>query len=329
MTPSGAQALHHVGDQFQHVIGGQLRALCGGFLTELQRVRPREDEKRHLAAAVAQRPEQGVAGAQVGATPHVGDDEVERAALDCGQRRFRAGRRLNIQTKFFEGRDSQLVVGRIVVDPEHGLTDEVVQSFRRENAIDGRPIDEHRIDTFARAFDDQRQGKKAPTAQDIAQDLEQVFVADSFRPPQLLRLYQALAGRRDDDRGRHGLRKDIRTTLKVNATMPVGAARMSLETYLATLDRLARRDEKAAPPGGVDQVLGALAQRREELLNAARQDRFHWHALIRPAELVDFDLLALVLAGVRRGGPSYLAAEAFAKRDPLTALPVHAAEALQ
>lgn len=192
-----------------------------------------------------------------------------------------------------------------------------------------RPIDEHRIDSFARAFDDQRQGKKAPTAQDIAQDLEQVFVADSFRPPQLLRLYQALAGRRDDDRDRHGLRMDIRTTLKVNATMPVGAARMSLGTYLATLDRLARRDEEAAPPGGVDQVLGALAQRREELLNAARQDRFHWHALIRPAELVDFDLLALVLAGVRRGGPSYLAAEAFAKRDPLTALPVHAAEALQ
>jgi hypothetical protein len=126
------------------------------------------------------------------------------------------------------------------------------------------------------------------------------------------------------------LRGAIRETLNINMTMPVGVTRTTLGTYLATFDWLANRDAQAMEtrPGGVERVLSALAQRREELLLAARRDRFHWKALLRPAELVDFDLLALLLAGVRRGQASAMIASAFADRDAITALPQALADAL-
>jgi len=59
--------------------------------------------------------------------------------------------------------------------------------------------------------------------------------------------------------------------------MPVGPTRITLATYLSTFDWLAKREAQAVggqPDGGV-RVLSALAQRREELLMAARRDRFH------------------------------------------------------
>jgi hypothetical protein len=109
--------------------------------------------------------------------------------------------------------------------------------------------------------------------------------------------------------------------------MPVGAARVPLAAYLATFDHLANRDVKVSPPGGTEQVLESMAQRREELLKVARQDSFHWNALARPAELIDFDLLALLLAGMKRGA-SPLPAQDFASRDALTELPFRLAEIL-
>jgi hypothetical protein len=156
------------------------------------------------------------------------------------------------------------------------------------------------------------------------------FDDESFLSPQLLRTYQALAGRRSDDEEWFGLRRAIHEALNVNAAMPVGAARTPLATYLMTFDQLARRDGAGTfAPSWLRQTLNALAQRREELLMAARRDRFHWKAMLRPAELVDFDLLALLLAGVRRGKRSRLIATAFAARDPMTALPHTLAQALK
>jgi hypothetical protein len=50
---------------------------------------------------------------------------------------------------------------------------------------------------------------------------------------------------------------------------------------------------------------------------------------LRPAELIDFDLLAMCVAG-RRGGRNFsLVSSAFAERDPLTALPERLATELQ
>jgi hypothetical protein len=150
---------------------------------------------------------------------------------------------------------------------------------------------------------------------------------ESFTPPQLLRIYQALAGGGPDDEHWYGLRKEIRKALELNAVMPVGPTRMTLASYLATLDQLTEVDP-VAPPGGVNETLRSLAHRRQELLSAARRDSFHWKALVRPAELIDFDLLALLLAGVRHGQASDAISAAFAGRDPMTALPKVLAESL-
>jgi hypothetical protein len=157
------------------------------------------------------------------------------------------------------------------------------------------------------------------------------FEEDSFRAPQLLRAYQALAGQRGYYPEQVLLLEPIRRILRFNATMPVGPARVTMATYLATFDYLAKSEIESAeilPTHSVERVLGSFAQRREELLSAARHDRYHWQALLRPAELIDFDLLALLIAGVRHGQASTLMAGAFANRDSITALPYTLANAL-
>jgi hypothetical protein len=186
---------------------------------------------------------------------------------------------------------------------------------------------QERIDQFQRAYN-YRTGH--PEVQSISPDSLPSFDDESFRPPQLLRVYQALAGRRGNDEKWFALRNAIRDTLALNATMPVGPARTTLAIYLAAFDQLANRDSPSIQtlPRGVSQVLSSLAQRREELLIAARRDRFHWKALLRPAELVDFDLLALLIAGVRRGQASAMIETAFEGRDAMTALPQALATAL-
>jgi hypothetical protein len=184
-----------------------------------------------------------------------------------------------------------------------------------------------RFSRFARAFTDRTKPRER---QPDPSEFLSHFDDESFRPPQLLRAYQALAGRRAEDEEWFGLRNAIRAALNVNAAMPVGSARTPLSTYLATFDQLAKRDPQAteAPPGGVLHVLSTLAQRRDELFVAARRDRVHWKALLRPAELIDFDLLALLLAGIRRGQASDVIATAFAGRDATTSLPQTLANAL-
>lgn len=156
------------------------------------------------------------------------------------------------------------------------------------------------------------------------------FDDESFRPPQLLRAYQALAGRRSDDPERANLRRTIRGILTVDASMPVGMARTPAAIYLSMFDYVADRGaEEPNLPGGFSHIIPSLAQRRAELLSVARRDRFHWKAILRPAELIDFDLLAMCVAGRRRGQHFGILSSAFAQRDPLTALPEKLANALQ
>jgi hypothetical protein len=159
---------------------------------------------------------------------------------------------------------------------------------------------------------------------------ERKFNEESFTPPQLLRTYQGLAGRRagDDDEYRDA-RQKIREILSTNASMPIGSTRTPMSIYLAVFDRLTDHetgDENL--PGGLPQIISSLAQRRAELLTIARRDRFHRKALLRPAELIDFDFLAMFVAGRRHGQNFDVVASVFAERDPLTALPLKLAVAL-
>jgi hypothetical protein len=183
-----------------------------------------------------------------------------------------------------------------------------------------------RINSFDRAF-----AERSPEVEPQVISSEVKFQEDSFRPPQLLRIYQALAGRLSDDEEWFRLRREIQQVLNVNSTMPVGTTRIPVIAYLQVYDQFARRELNvgAAKAHMLKQVLVSFVQRREEVLTAARLDRFHWKALLRPAELIDFDLLALLLAGTRRGKRSKLIASAFATRDALTSLPQTLAKALR
>ncbi|MGY4572147.1 hypothetical protein [Bradyrhizobium sp. USDA 3256] len=157
------------------------------------------------------------------------------------------------------------------------------------------------------------------------------FDEESFRPPQLLRAYQGLAGRMPEDEEWSTLRQDVHQLLEVNATMPVGLTRTPLAIYLNLYDLLGKRglQKVGLKSDRSRQVLGSIVQRREELLTAARRDSFHWKAMRRPAELIDFDLLALLLVAIRRGKRSKLVSSVFSKRDEVTALPYTVAKALK
>jgi hypothetical protein len=155
------------------------------------------------------------------------------------------------------------------------------------------------------------------------------FDEESFGAPQLLRTYQGLAGRLSDDVAHASLRRMIRGILTTDASMPVGAARTPAGIYLAVFDYLANRQiEEAHLPGGLSQIVRSLAQRRSELLTVARQDRYHWKALLRPAELIDLDLLAMFVASRRRGQNFDVITSAFEEYDSLTHLPAKLAAAL-
>ncbi|WP_156526855.1 hypothetical protein [Bradyrhizobium sp.] len=175
-----------------------------------------------------------------------------------------------------------------------------------------------RVDKFETAF----YLRDRPSGQPSIH-LEFRFDEASFRPPQLLRIYQALAGRLSEDEKWSDLRGTIYSSLMVNSTMPVGATRIPISAYLSAYDQVAKRvpEAKTVATRSLKRVLGSLVERREELIMAARRDRFHWKALLRPAELIDFDLLALLVAGTRRGKRSKLIASVFTARDPITALP--------
>jgi hypothetical protein len=162
-------------------------------------------------------------------------------------------------------------------------------------------------------------------------DGEPAINSDSFRPGQLLRAYQGLTGRVLRDASTSLIRGPMREALSVNSTMPIGSSQMPVSVYLAAFDWLCDRERNAKQDelkGYMDPMFRSIALRRQESLHAARRDRFHWTALPRPAELIDFDLLALLLAGIRRRTIPKFVEQAFLERDPVTALPYALAKSL-
>lgn len=67
--------------------------------------------------------------------------------------------------------------------------------------------------------------------------------------------------------------------------------------------------------------LTGMAIRRREMIEAARTDEFHWERVQQPAELVDFDLLALGLAAATNWGAESPAFNVLAERGKAAALP--------
>jgi hypothetical protein len=69
--------------------------------------------------------------------------------------------------------------------------------------------------------------------------------------------------------------------------------------------------------------------RRSEQLDSAQKDRWHWKLLVNPADLIDFDLLALGTIIIDRTGTTSPFDEIAESRGGLTAIPFRAAQLLR
>jgi len=166
------------------------------------------------------------------------------------------------------------------------------------------------------------------SVQPSQQTKDQQFSEMSFHPSQLLRVYQAMLGKSHFFGDDLEMRAGIREQLDVNGEMPVGSTRVNTATYVTLFESLTTDERLGRQRDWVRRTLDSLAQRREELLDAARRDEYHWNAVLRPAELIDFDLVALFLAGFMRPAPRDFISSAFVKHDAWTALPYRAAQTL-
>lgn len=118
----------------------------------------------------------------------------------------------------------------------------------------------------------------------------------AHNPRQLLSLIQAGIGIDTTLGSAQGI---AREHLAAYQGLPLGATGVTLGRYIGVLDALRYGDLGSRGR----ETLTGLAIRRRELVEAAQQDGFHWRRLHQPAELVDFDLLALGLAA-SVGGPN-------------------------
>lgn len=114
-------------------------------------------------------------------------------------------------------------------------------------------------------------------------------------PQQLLNLYQALRGRRNK---RTRFASEIASDrLRVNAGATIGLSGLPIASYLQLFDRFGSND-----PGLRDQdTLFAAMIRRRELIAAARADEFQWRMMLKPAELIDLNLVALGMNALEAG----------------------------
>ena len=77
----------------------------------------------------------------------------------------------------------------------------------------------------------------------------------------------------------------------------VGNSGLSVSSYLHVAGAFETR--RSGAPGalgeGVSETVELLGRQRAERIAAARRDQFHWRLVLRPDELVDLDIVALML----------------------------------
>jgi hypothetical protein len=155
------------------------------------------------------------------------------------------------------------------------------------------------IGTFSRVDDDlaadalpgRRFSKGKPT---------QFEEASITSPRQLLNLYQAMRGGRQRTHRTQSFAARAEERLAASAAVMVGLTGLPIRSYLALFKSFGANE----PTSRDRDMLLSVAIRREELLAAARTDQFHWLMMLKPAELVDLDLLALGLNALEAGPSS-------------------------
>lgn len=152
-----------------------------------------------------------------------------------------------------------------------------------------------------------------------------LIVASSGSTRQLLHLYQSLAAKRDADSEIRETAALVRRRLEEAPAAPVGPTGVPLDTYLDLLDAATHGDLS----GSVADSVSGLVMRRAEQLQAARRDEYHWRLALKPAELVDFDLLAIATTSLDVRQTDEPFANRFRDRGGGVELPMRAARGLR
>lgn len=158
---------------------------------------------------------------------------------------------------------------------------------------------------------------------------EQPFLRDSVNSPrQLVYLSQALTVG-------HGiepnpLRSRVQTFLLPVAEVPLGPTGIPLGSYMKLVEEVASMNPNVPTLSrAVQETWLSAVLRRQEQLQTARTDSWHWNLLPNPADLIDFDLMAVALIGVDRAGTTAPFDQPLADRDATVSLPLRAAKLLR
>lgn len=144
-------------------------------------------------------------------------------------------------------------------------------------------------------------------------------------PRQLLSLYQAAGGGRRRSQRALRLARGAAKRLSPSMGSPIGTTGIPLGSYLRLYNALGSSDVSQSDRNS----LFALAIRRDELVSAAQADRYHWRLLLKPAELIDFDLLALGITAIEAGGAARaMLFSTVGERGPAARLPFEIARDL-
>lgn len=152
-----------------------------------------------------------------------------------------------------------------------------------------------------------------------------LIVASAGSTRQLLHLYQSLVAKRDTDPEVQATTALVRKRLEESPAAPVGPTGVPLDAYLDLLDAASHGDVG----GSVADSVSGLVMRRAEQLQAARRDEYHWRLALKPAELVDFDLLAIATTSLDVRQTDEPFADRFRARGGGVELPMRAARGLR
>ena len=179
------------------------------------------------------------------------------------------------------------------------------------------------VDAFSRLAG-ALEGDEIKYSEMYGRDQHPFEAASRNSPRQLINLYQATRGGRREGGYAAALGERISKRLNPNAAMSVGMTGLPAKTYLALFDRFGTNEATKRD----SDILLSVVVRREELLSAAQSDQYHWRMMLKPAELVDMDLLVLGLNTLEAGSGFKKVIEPLYDRGTLATLPFRLAQDL-
>ena len=147
-----------------------------------------------------------------------------------------------------------------------------------------------------------------------------------IRPDNLMRMYEGLVGE-EFGGALAEISDSVRNELDQMSSAPMGATGIPVGRFLSCIDLLVEV-EKGYTKGHLEDPLISLLMRREDAIEVARRDTYHWRQFQRPAELIDFDFVFLALLTHVRHGSFGRLIPFFQDRDQISSLPLTAARLL-